>query len=152
LIIHNEKLIVCDTGNKRIQLFDLSGNPLSNLGPDEQKDFAPIAIAPMTQDKIIVYDRATRGFLVLDLANANRSRLKAKVNLIHPTHILESDRYIHILDYDGRLYRLDLERSNVAIEINTKARKPILLLKTPADKAAYLFRTPMASQFMNLDI
>jgi DNA-binding beta-propeller fold protein YncE len=102
-------VVIADTGNHRIQVFDYNGKHIRTFGSEGNGDGqfqSPCSVAVNKDDKVLVYDKNGR-IVVFNLSNGNYERCMSEVKLGREGHI--------ILDNEGNVVVSDIENKQVLV-------------------------------------
>ncbi len=106
--LDNERLLVCDTGNRRLQVVDRAGRPLAVVPlPGAWSDFysRPQAVA-LAEDRWLVTDVPAQSLWLVEGSEARQVDLTA--DGITPSGLAVSDGTLYVSDLDGRVWALAL--------------------------------------------
>lgn len=106
--LDGDRLAVCDTGNRRLQIVDRSGAPLDVVElPDAWSDFySRPQLAVLPGGRLLVSDTPARALWLVDGAEVRRIDLSSEG--IRPTGLDVRENTLAIGDLEGRVWLLDL--------------------------------------------
>ncbi len=108
--LDNERLVVCDTGNRRLQVVDRAGRPLSVVSlPDAWSDFysRPQLVA-LDENRWLVTDVPAQALWLIEGGEARKLELAA--DGITPSGLAASDGVLYVSDLDGRVWAFSLPK------------------------------------------
>ena len=108
--LDNERLLLCDTGNHRLQVVDRTGRPLAMVSlPDAWSDFysRPQLVA-LDEDRWLVTDVPAQSLWLVEEGNVRQVDLTT--DGITPSGLAVNDGTLYVSDLDGRVWALALPK------------------------------------------
>jgi DNA-binding beta-propeller fold protein YncE len=102
-VLSNGNLVVADTGNRRVQIFDATGNPLGEVTGEPESLEEPLAVAVTSQDEILVLESELQWIYRYDATGQFIDRFGGPVaRLFHPRGLtVLADGTIVVADTGG---------------------------------------------------
>jgi len=106
--LDNARLLVCDTGNRRLQVLDRKGLPLEVVPlPEAWSDFySRPQVVELTMDRWLLTDVPARSLWLVDDGVARKIELGGEG--ITPTGVARQGSTLYVADIDARVWAFDL--------------------------------------------
>jgi hypothetical protein len=110
--LDNERLVVCDTGNRRLQVLDRSGRAFEVIElPNAWSDFySRPQIALLTPTRWLVSDLPSRSLWLVEEGRPRRVDLSATG--IVPSGVASDGERVYLSDLEARVWRLETAGSS----------------------------------------
>jgi len=108
--LDNQRLLVCDTGNRRLQIVDRTGRPQASVPlPEAWSDFySRPQIVALDEDRWLVTDVPAQSLWLVEGGRARKVDLAG--DGITPSGLAVSDGTLYVSDLDGRVWALALPK------------------------------------------